>query len=89
MSTLETNLVQPSTGTTLTLGAWRYNNCSIQEQLLILLELQDYKYKNLTGTKDTYSYRLQKTTTSRLFVEAYTVDITPIKELILAKILIL
>ena len=79
MSTLETNLVQPSTGTTLTLGA---SGDTVDVPSGATLDVTGATVSGLTTGKilqvvNTTATTQKTTTSSSSFVEAYTVDITP------------
>ena len=79
MSTLETNLIQPSTGTTLTLGA---SGDTVDVPSGATLDVTGATVSGLTTGKilqvvNTTATTQKTTTSSSSFVEAYTVDITP------------
>jgi len=69
MSTLETNLIQPSTGTTLTLGA--------SGDTINVAGTSGTGFGKILQVVNTTATTQKTTTSSSSFVEAYTVDITP------------
>ena len=77
MSTLETNLIQPSTGTTLTVGASGDTITVPSGATFNIAGTAGTNIGKILQVVNTTATTQKTTTSSSSFVEAYTVDITP------------